>query len=83
MDYLTEIEDESLFKFERLPVIPYEKSKRVYLDITVEMNYDLTVIARSSYTFLDLLSDIGGIQSILMSAGALCLIILNYNHFDN
>lgn len=47
------------------------------------MNLDLTIIERDGYTFIDVLSDIGGIQGIIGSTFGLILSILNYNHFDN
>ena len=47
------------------------------------MNYDLTLIERTGYTLTDLLSDIGGIQGILISAMAMVLGVLNANHLEN
>ena len=41
------------------------------------------VIARDGYTFLDLLSDVGGLQGMLISGMAYVLAFWNYNHFDN
>ena len=35
------------------------------------------------YTFLDVLSDIGGIQSIIASTIVIILTILNHNNLDN
>ena len=43
------------------------------MDVTIEMNADLIVLQRTSYNFLDVLSDIGGIQSII---GSFFLIII-------
>ena len=37
---------------------------------------------RESYTFLDLLSDVGGIQGILISTFNMMLTLLNYKYFD-
>lgn len=61
----------------------YEKDYLVQMDISVEMNLDHVTLARTGYTTLDVLSDVGGIQSILMSAMAMLLSVWNYNHFDN
>ena len=47
------------------------------------MNLDQKVVARDGYTFLDLLSDIGGMQSILTSFVAYLMGVWNYNYFDN
>ena len=49
----------------------------------MEMNLDLTNIERDGYTFLDWISDIGGIQGILFTTGALSLSFWNYNNLDN
>ena len=39
----------------------YEKDYNVMNDIIVEMNSSLIMIERTGYTFMDMLSDIGGI----------------------
>lgn len=52
------------------------------MDIMVEMNLDMGLLARSGYTFTDVLSDIGGIQSILFSLISIAVGFFNYNHFD-
>ena len=46
------------------------------------MSLDKIEIERTAYTFLDVLSDCGGIQAILVSLLQGYLYILNYNHFD-
>ena len=43
------------------------------------MNLDQIVIERSGYTLLDLLSDVGGLQGILISGISLILSIFNHN----
>lgn len=83
LDDLTEIYDSSVFEIEPLPVRSYEKDYIVQMDISIEMNLDLQTLARTGYTVLDVLSDVGGIQSLLMSALGLLLGVLNYNNFDN
>ena len=40
-------------------------------------------MARTGYTFLDVLSDVGGIQSLVASAITIWLGVWNYKHFDN
>ena len=47
------------------------------------MNYDLTIIERDGYTILDVLSDVGGLQGILISAIAVVLNIINHNQLEN
>lgn len=53
------------------------------MDITIEMNLDLIVIFRQGYTILDLLSDIGRAQSILVSAISFWIGAWNYRMVDN
>ena len=47
------------------------------------MNLDMRVIARDGYNSLDFISDVGGMQGMLMSFAAFILGIMNYNYFDN
>jgi len=47
------------------------------------MNLDKQVISRDGYTFLDWVSDVGGMQGMLISAMAVLLGIWNHNYFDN
>ena len=53
------------------------------MDISFEMNLDRKTLARSGYTFLDVLSDVGGIQGMFLSFFSIIVGILNYNHFEN
>ena len=77
------IEDDALFKLEGLPTRPYTKDYVALMDITIEMNRELQVIQRSGYTILDLVSDIGGVQSFILSGFAIVIGLLNYQHFDS
>ena len=47
------------------------------------MSMDQTLVERSGYTVLDILSDVGGMQGFLISAISLLLSILNHNHLEN
>ena len=49
----------------------------------IQLSMDVTLIERNGYTLLDVLSDVGGLQSILISAISLLLSFLNYNQLDN
>ena len=75
--------DNTVFKLEKLANQPYEKDSIVQMDVTIEMNLDLGVIQRESYNFLDVLSDIGGMQSIIITTFSLLIGIWNYKHFDS
>lgn len=68
---------------DRAPTMSYEKDSDVQMDITFERNLDMVSIARDGYTVLDWISDIGGIQGILISAVAIILSFWNYNYLDN
>ena len=83
LDDLTLLQDDSIFEIELKRSRTYEKGYDVQMDITVEMNLNLKTVDRTRYTFLDLLSDVGGIQGLLLTFGGLILGILNYNNFDN
>ena len=41
--------------------------------VTFEMSLDLLIVSRNGYTMLDILSDVGGIESILISGISLFL----------
>ena len=83
LDTLTEIEDESVFKLERLSPRPKENVANLMVDLTFELNLDLRVVARTSYTILDVMSDVGGLDSILISGVSFFLSVWNFKHFDN
>ena len=67
-----------MFRLEQLPTKSYEKDYEVQLDVTIEMNLNRLVIAREGYTALDYISDIGGMESLLMTGCAILLSIWNY-----
>ena len=78
------MDDDSIFKLEKNSNQPYEGGEDfVVMDITIEMNLDQGILARTGYTFLDVLSDVGGIQSLVASAITFWLGAWNYKHFDN
>ena len=83
MDELTELEDDTVFRFNLEPFKSYEKDYDVQVDITIEMDLNLTVIAREGYTILDWISDIGGMQGMLLGLIAFLVAIWNYNQFQN
>ena len=53
------------------------------MDLTVEVDKDMIIIARNGYTILDVLSDVGGLQGILLSFCFGLITIWNHNNFDN
>ena len=80
LDEFTETEAK-IFKITTLPTISYESDYVVQMDIRVEMSRDQELILRTTYTILDVLADVGGIQSIFQSTVILFLGIWNYSHF--
>ena len=83
LDQLTELEDSSIFKFEKLPPQIINNRQEVMQMVSFEMNMDMDSVVRLSYTFIDMMSDIGGIQSIIFTTFALFLSVLNHNYFDS
>ena len=83
LDDITKIEDDSIFKLEKLASYSYEKDSIVQMDITIEMNLDQGFIERTGYNILDVLSDIGGIWATLLYGLGTLLGFWNYKHFDN
>ena len=53
------------------------------MTLTIERNLNQKVIARQGYTVLDYISDIGGMQSMLISFMAWFIAVWNFNMFDN
>lgn len=82
-DSLTETQDDSIFKLNKLPDRPYELDYHAQFDLTIEMHLDTIEYKRKWYSLLDFVSDIGGIQSLLLSAFAFLVGVWNYNMFDN
>ena len=82
-DALTKLNFKTLFRMDQNYIMPYERDAEVQTDVTFERNMDLTVISRDGYTVLDYISDIGGIQGILISFIAIILSLWNYNYLDN
>ena len=81
LDELTELEDDTVFRFKIEPFKSYEKDYDVQVDITIEMDLNLTVVAREGYTVLDWVSDIGGMQGMLLGFFAFIVAFWNYNQF--
>ena len=83
LDDLTELEDTSVFEFVIQPFKSYEKDYEVQVDVTIEMELNMRIVAREGYTFLDYLSDIGGMQGMIASFIAAFVVFWNYNNFAN
>ena len=84
LDEVTELTDSSVFRL----VETYDKIQAHFetdllegLMLTIDM--DQTIIQRNGYTLLDLFSDVGGLQGILITGTSFILSILNHNNLDN
>ena len=83
-DTFTELEDSSVFKLDMLQARANEyNGPSEVLSLSFEMNLDLLFVSRDGYTAIDALSDIGGIESIIISGITIFLSIWNYKHFDS
>ena len=52
------------------------------MDVSIEMNRDKITLTRTVYNSLDVLADIGGLNSLIVSAIATFISIWNYGHFE-
>ena len=77
------MEDDHLFKLEPITSRQYASDEYGVMDISIEMNLDQTYVIRECYDILDLLSDVGGIQTIMYVISSLILSVLNYRNFDS
>mmetsp|Transcript_32870 Transcript_32870/g.43341 ORF Transcript_32870/g.43341 Transcript_32870/m.43341 type:complete len:87 (+) Transcript_32870:130-390(+) len=67
----------------RQPPKAYEFDQNIIMAMSFVLDPDLIVVERSFDTVLDLLSDIGGLESILLSTASLILNVLNKDFLDN
>ena len=51
--------------------------------IGFELNDDLTLIERNTYTLIDVAAEAGGLQAILAGFFSAILSVINYNNFNN
>ena len=83
MDELTELEDSSVFKLVRGQTTLIDFVPGLIMSIPFEVDFDRSVIHRDSYTIIDVLSDIGGLNGLITSFLAVLVSILNHNNFDS
>ena len=60
----------------------YSSDDSGVMDISIEMNLDQTYLIRQCFDILDLLSDVGGIQTIMLVLTSVVISVLNYGNFD-
>ena len=71
-----------LFKLEMINAREYEYESFNLIDISIEMNLDQIHLKRQIYSFLDVLSDIGGISQVFTASALLIISIFNYKNFE-
>ena len=79
LDEVTELQDSTLFRPRQTQWRAFEKDKAFINAITFEMDFDLQVVERDIFTILDLLADLGGLTSILISGFAGIVAIFNWD----
>ena len=83
LDEVTELNDSSIFRLDKGATLLSYSEKELLLGFSIQMNLDQILIGRTGYTILDVLSDVGGMQGILISGISLLLRILNGNFLDS
>ena len=83
LDDLTEITKENLFDWTPLNSIAYDFDDNVQAAISIEVDPNLNSYDRHVYTYIDLLSDVGGIQGIIVYMFAILIAALNTNKLSN
>jgi len=63
--------------------MPYEKFDNTWISVTVERNLNMMHYERKVYTGLELLSDVGGFNGMLLLLFGVISNIWNFNNFDN
>lgn len=76
------LRNEELFRIEKGTYRPYETIPEIVMKLTFEHHLDRFVTQRSNYTFLGVLSDVGGLSAVIYSVFATLLAILNYNSLN-
>ena len=79
---ITLLNDDRLFRIEKGNSRPIETEERTVMKMTFEHNFDRNVVERDNYTFLDVLSDAGGLSSVISSVFVSLLAIVNYNNLN-
>ena len=79
-DDLTQFEHDGVFDLEAMPLRPYEVYPDVIMALSIEVNSDMKLVERVNYSYLDALSDVGGLGEVLAFMLSFVLAIMNYNH---
>ena len=61
LDDATEFENDEIFQLSQQAIRPLYQNQSTIMTLSFEMSLDQTAIIREIYTFLDMLSDVGGV----------------------
>lgn len=82
-DEVTELKDSTLFRLNSMFPRPYEFNDRSLIAVSIEYNPDLIVIERNITTVLDILADVGGLDTALATLSGVLLSLFNRNRLDS
>lgn len=82
LDEITELKDSSAFKLIEKTSGTYPHEQTLIYGVRIVMGKDLIVIERTGYTILDFLSDVGGLQGILVFLMTLVMNLFNRNRLS-
>ena len=79
LDDVTKLEDSSIFKVEQQPTrLMNFRRGRIMMQVRIELSLDRTLVERDIYNLIEVLSDVGGLQSIFFAIALVISAILNY-----
>jgi len=83
LEDITTFESSGLFRLVQSPNKPFEYNEEDIQSISVQLSIDLAMIEREIITTLDVLSDIGGLESTLVLLFGAILSVINHNALRN
>ena len=79
LDEVSMLNIDDLFRLEKEEVISYEKKDDIWQSITIEMNLNVQVLERNTYTVFEFSSDVGGYITINALVCAYLSQLWNFN----
>ena len=83
LDQVTELQDSRVFRLKEGNAMPSYNEKDLVQGVILSLSLDQSLIERRGYTILDILSELGGLQGILISGISLILSVFNHKYLDN
>ena len=72
------LEQEDIFQVKQTETRPYEYFDNVHTSINYEMNLDRIKIQRNVFSVFELLGDLGGMQTILLTIAGFVMTVFHY-----